>query len=161
MGERFSTGFRNAVNATGDVKTIMANSVIGIFGGTQPTDADDTEGSSLLMLYTLASGAFTGGVSTNGLNMGVSTAGVLAKAVAEVWSGVGLAAAGATPGTVATWFRWYANAYDTGADPGETYVRVDGAIGTASSYELQMSNTSIVLSAPATITAFNFTFPAS
>jgi len=154
MAERLSTGFANALNVTGCVKDIMVNGVIGIYGGaSQPATADAVETGTLLMLLTLSSGAFTAGVATNGLNMGTSTDGVLAKAAGETWSGVGLAAAGA--GTVATYFRWYDNDYVTGAST--SAIRVDGAIGTSSTYEMQMSNTTIVEAVAAVVQTFNYT----
>jgi hypothetical protein len=155
MAERLSTGFVNAVNVTGSVKSLMADGIVAIYSGTQPTTADDTESGTLLMLLTLNSGAFTPGVATNGLNMDVSVAGVLAKAVAEVWSGLGLAAAGT--GTVAGWFRWYDNDMVTGAST--TAVRVDGSIGTTTAYELRMSNTTIVENGPSTVSTFTYTTP--
>jgi len=157
MAERLSTGFVNATQVTGCTKDVMANGVIGIFSGTQPASANDTEAGSLLMLLTLNSGAFVGGVATNGLNMDAVVDGVLYKAAAEVWSGVGLAAAGT--GTTATWYRWYANAYTTGAST--SAVRVDGAIGTTSAYEMRMSNTTIVENGPSTVSTFTYTRPRS
>jgi len=153
MAERLSTGFTDAVNAVGSVKDVMVNSVIHFYSGAQPATADAVETGDLLAIITLASGAFVPGVGTNGLNMDVSTAGVLAKAVAETWSGIGLAAA--STGTAAGWFRWYANDVTTGAST--TAVRLDGAIGTSSAYELQLSNTIIVEDAPVTISTFNYT----
>jgi len=153
MAERLSTGFADAVNAVGSVKTVMANSVIHIYSGAQPATADAVETGTLLMKLTVGSGAFVPGVATNGLNMGVSVAGVLAKAVAEVWSGVGLAAAGV--GVAAGWFRWYANDVITGAST--TAVRLDGAIGASTSYEIQMSNTIIVDGGTSVVNNFNYT----
>ena len=150
MAEKFSTGFRDAINQTGSVKATMALGFLDVFGGTKPTDADTTEGSSVLLPFTVSGGA-------TGLSMGTSTAGVLAKAV-EDWEGVGQAAA--STGTTATWCRWYDSNHTTGG-PSTTAVRVDGSVGTGSSYELQMSNTTIVESNPASVSSWNFTFPAS
>lgn len=143
MAEKFSTGDANArANA---IKTAYANGVIGIFGGTQPATANDTEGSApLLALITLNGGAFTAGVSTNGINLSDPVDGVLSKASGETWSGTGLAAAGT--GVTATWFRHYTNAYVTGAST--TATRYDGAIGTTSAYEMQMTNTTVVQDVP-------------
>ncbi|NCN39676.1 hypothetical protein GW916_00345 [bacterium] len=152
MAERLSTGFVNALNVNGSVKTIMANSVIRIFSGVQPATADAAETGTLLQEITIASGAFASGSAINGLNMGVSTDGVLAKAAAEVWSGIGLAAAGT--GIFAGWFRWYANTVVTGIST--TAIRVDGKCGTSSTDELQLSNLLIVEGAPTTINVFNF-----
>lgn len=152
MAEKFSTGFVNAeANA---IKTALANCVIGLFSGTQPTSSDDAEGAgSLLCLLTLASGAFTPGNATNGLNFDGPTNGVLSKPSGDTWSGNGLAAAGA--GTTATWFRVYPNGYTTGAST--TAVRWDGAISKSSTAELQMTNTTIVQNVPVSVTSFSLT----
>lgn len=155
MAERLSTGFVNARNVTGCVKDIMANGIIHIYSGTQPADADAVETGDLLMKLTLGSGAFVPGVATNGINMGTSTGGVLSKDGSEVWSGIGLTIAGT--GTAAGWYRWYANDAVTGAST--TAVRVDGAIGTSTSYEMRMSNTIIVENGPSTVNTFTFTSP--
>ncbi len=154
MAERLSTGFVNAIAATGSVKDVMANGVIHIYTGTQPTNADSAETGTLVMKITKDGGAFTPGVATNGLNMGTVTAGVLAKN-SDTWKGTGLAAAGT--GVNAGWFRWYANDVTTGAS--STAVRVDGAIGTSSSYELQLTNIVIAENGEATISSFNYTIP--
>ena len=154
MAERLSTGFANALNVTGSVKSIMANSYIDIYTGTQPASADAVETGTRIMRLTLNSGDFTPGTATNGLNMGTSTDGVLAKAAAEVWSGVGLAAAG-SGGLIAGWFRWKENSDTGGAST--TAIRLDGAIGTSSTNEMQMSNTTIVESVAAVVQTFNYT----
>lgn len=153
MAERLSTGYADALNVTGSVKSIMQDGVIRIYSGTQPTNADAAETGTLLMKLTLASGAFTPGVATNGLEMGTSTDGVLSKAAGEVWSGVGLAAA--STGTDAGWFRWYDNDETTGAST--TAIRIDGAIGETSAYEMQMSNKTIVEGVEAIVNTFTYT----
>jgi len=153
MAERLSTGFADAVNAVGSVKAVMANSVIHVFSGTQPATADAAETGGLLMILTESGGAFVSESPTNGLNMDVSTDGVLAKDATETWQGVGLAAA--STGTVAGWFRWYANTVVTGIST--TGVRLDGAIGSSGSYEMQMSNTTIVEGGPSTVNTFTYT----
>jgi hypothetical protein len=155
MALRLSTGLVNALNVTDDFKALMVNSVIYRYSGTQPANADSIETGTLLDVITLNAGTFTPGSPTNGLNMDVSTDGVLAKAVAEVWQSVGLAAAGT--GTVAGWFRWYANARVQGTST--TAIRLDGAIGTSSSYEMQMSNTSIVEGNTSSVSTFTVTQP--
>lgn len=157
MAEKFSTGTRNAMLTGESFKDIFANGVCAIYSGTQPTDADAAEGAgSLLMLLTLSGGAFTPGSATNGINFGVATNGVLAKDALEVWSGLGLAAAGS--GTTATWFRFYDNDMVTGAST--TARRFDGAIGTSTSYDMRMSNTTVVEDGPSTVSTFTVTIPA-
>jgi len=157
MAESFSTGLRNGLLGTSDFKTLMADGILCIFSGTKPASADAVESGDLLMEYTLSGGDFTGGVSTNGLNFDVVASGVISNDATETWSGIGLAAAGT--GTTATWFRFYDNAYTTGAST--SAVRFDGSIGTSSSYELRMSNTTIVEDGPATVSTFTVTFPAA
>ncbi len=152
MAERFTTTHADMICTA--VKNAYANGVLAIYGGaSQPADANDAETGTLLALITVASGAFTPGVATNGLHFDDPSAGVLSKAAAETWSGVGLAAAGT--GTTATYFRFYDNSQDTGASP--TGLRFDGAIGTTSTAELQMSVTTIVEGAPVVINSFTYT----
>ena len=152
MAERFTTTHADMICAA--VKNAYANGVLAIYGGaSQPADANGAEAGTLLALITVASGAFTPGVATNGLNFDAPSSGVLSKAAAETWSGVGLAAAGT--GTTATYFRFYDNDMDTGASP--TGLRFDGAIGTTSTAELQMSVTTIVSGAPVVINSFTYT----
>jgi hypothetical protein len=155
MALRLSTGLVNALNVTDDFKGLMVNSVIYRYSGTQPVDADAIETGTLLDVITLNAGAFTPGSPTNGLNMGTSIDGVLSKDVAEVWQSVGLAAAGT--GTTAGWFRWYANDRIQGAST--VAIRLDGAIGTSSSYEMRMSNTSIVEGNTSSVSTFTVTQP--
>ena len=152
MAERFSTTHADMICTA--VKTAYANGVLAIYGGaSQPADANNAEAGTLLALITLASGAFTPGVATNGLNFDAPSSGVLSKAAAETWSGVNLAAAGT--GTTATYFRFYDNIMDVGASP--TGLRFDGAIGATSTAELQMSVTTIVEGAPVVINSFTYT----
>jgi hypothetical protein len=150
MAEKFSTGHAQAICTA--LRTAYTNGILCLFNGTQPADVNDTEGAgTLLARITLNSGAFTAGNATNGINFDAPSAGVLSKAVAEVWSGLGLA-----NGT-ATWFRFYANAYTTGAST--TAVRFDGAISTSASAELQLTVTAIVTGVPVVIDTFTLTPP--
>ena len=157
MAEKFSTAHVNAAMAA--IKIAYAYCVIGLYDGTQPASAEATEGTAnLLCLITLNGGAFTGGVTTNGLTFDDPAAGVLSKPSGVIWKGTGTAAAG-SGGTTATWFRVYDNSYTTGADT--TSCRWDGAIGTSTSYELRMTNPVIVKDVEVTISAFNLTLPMS
>jgi len=156
MAERLSTGHVDAVNQTGSVKAVYANFVIHIFGGgSQPATADAAETGTLIMILTKDGGEFTSGSATNGLNFGTSTGGVLAKSASEEWKGTGLEAAGT--GMVATHFRAYANTVVTGIST--TAVRFDGQVGNSSSYEIHMTNTTIVEGGVAVVNSFNFTSP--
>ena len=147
-----STGLRNGMlNATG-MKEALTNGVLYIYSGTQPASPDSAVSGTLLMIITKASGAFSFGTATNGLNLGAPAGGVVAKDT-DVWSGVGIAA-----GT-AGWFRLMGNATDSlGAST--TLPRMDGSVGTAGS-DLNLVSTTIAIGTPVTIDTFQYTLPAS
>jgi len=136
----------------GSMDELLRNGVIEVYTGSQPTTADLTESGTKLLRITIASGAFTPGTATNGLNLGTAAAGVSAKETTETWSGVGLAT-----GT-AGWFRYYDNSYTTGAS--STAVRFDGVCGVGSG-ELRMSSLSITTGATTTVDTGTITQPAS
>lgn len=133
----------------GSFSDLFRNGVMKIFPGTQPADADTTEGVTELVEISLASGTFVVG-GENGVNFGLAVAGVLAKATDETWSGV------ATATNTAGWFRFYDNQRDTGAST--TAIRFDGAIA-PSGAQLNMSNTSIVTDGTTTIDSVALTIP--
>lgn len=151
MAERLSTGHANAQLA--DFVSDYANGVMEIYSGTQPTNADTTEvgGGTLLAIITEDGGAFTGGSSTNGLNFGTPSSGVVDKSSSETWKGTILASG------VAGWFRFYSNAYTKGAST--SALRFDGAISTSSTAELQMLNTTLTAGGEVTITSLPITYP--
>jgi hypothetical protein len=132
-------------------------------GGTSATVTIQAKpGLGSLANWTLASTAttitktdtnLTGGVTAvNGLNWGVSAAGVIAKD-SGVWSGV--AAASGTAG----WFRFEAAVNDAGSlDSTESVIRADGAVSTSGA-ELNLGTTVIVSGATQTISSFAVTFP--
>lgn len=158
MAEKFSTGHVQAA-MTALQGTTYANCVIGLFDGTQPATANDSEGSAnLLCLVTLNGGAFNAGSPSNGLNFAPPVDGVMSKPSGAVWKGLGLAAAGPT-GTVPTWFRVYANDYVTGAST--TAARWDGSISSLSTAELRMTNPIIVQDVETAISAFSLSLPRS
>jgi hypothetical protein len=133
------------------LKQLMANGVIRIYSGAQPADADAAETGDLLVTITVSSGAHTPGIATNGLEFGEAAAGALAKAVAEVWSGV--VAIGGTAG----WFRFYSNSVDTGIST--TAIRFDGSCSTSGA-QLNMSSTSLVLATTTTVDTFSVSLTA-
>lgn len=153
MAERFSTGLRNAIlEASGvSLADALADGIIDFYSGPQPADADAAEAGTKLVRITLASGAFVSGVSTNGINLDVAAAGIVAKAVAEVWSGVNLVDG------VLGWGRFYANTVVTGAST--TAVRLDFAISTSGA-EVNAGNTTVAVGGTSTISAFTVTQPA-
>jgi len=97
-----------------------------------------------------------GGVdSVNGLLFGDSAAAILVKRTDQVWSGLGVAA-----GT-AGWFRFVSAIADAGAaDSAEAFLRVDGNIATSGA-NLNMTNTTVAISATQTISTGTVTVPAS
>lgn len=142
MAERLSTGYVNAKNTVGSTKSIMDGGVIHVFADAiQPASADLAETGTLVLVLTKDGLAHTPGSATNGIVLGTSTDGVLGKN-ADVVKGVGLAAAGASPGKTALWFRWYDVDVVTGDST--TAIRIDGAVGTSTSYEMLMSNPRVV-----------------
>lgn len=154
MAERFSTGLRNEVAKSGgsSYADALADGIIYLFTGQQPDDADATEGTAInLVKITLDSGAFTSGVSTNGINLDVAALGVLSKAVAEVWSGLNLADG------VIGWGRFYANTVVQGTST--TAIRFDFAVS-QSGAELDAGNTTVVTGGTTTLSTFTITFPA-
>ena len=155
MALRLSTGLRNNMLSEASFQDTMANGVLYIYSGTQPSDPDAAASGTLLLKVTVASGAFTHGTTTNGLNFGTPSAGTIAKAVAEVWSGVAVAT-----GT-AGWFRFCANAADSEPSDADTTRRsFDGAISTSGA-QLNMSSTAITSGATTTVDSFSVTLPAS
>ncbi len=156
MAERLSTPLANYINATGSVKAGMANGAIFIYGGASaalPADADTAPHATndiLLLVITESSLAHSSG--TNGINFDVSANGVLSKDTSETWSGDGLAAAGT--GEIAKWFRFVDVNYDPTTE--NTIVRFDGSIGTTSTAELQMGNTTISEGGETIINTFTY-----
>jgi hypothetical protein len=136
----------------GSADELLRNGVIEVYTGSQPATSDLAEAGTKLLRITVASGAFTPGSPDNGLNLGESASGVTSKETAEVWSGVGLAA-----GT-AGWFRYYDNAYVTGAS--STAVRFDGVCGVGTG-ELRLSSLSVAIGATTTVDSGAVTMPSS
>jgi len=155
---RLSTGLRNKMlggAGGGDFQGLMAGGIMKLFTGVQPASADSVETGILLAEITLSGGNFTAGAdgaSTNGLRFDDPVAGVLSKAAAEAWQGVGLA-----DGSVG-WFRFYASEEETGASA--TADRFDGSVG-ASGAQLIMTNTTIASLAPVVVSTFKVTLPSS
>lgn len=150
MTVRLSTQLRTNLAGTTGFAATFANGVIEVYTGTQPTTADAAVTGTLLGTVTLNSGAFTPGVSTNGLTFAAAATGAVSKS--GVWSFNGIAT-----GT-AGWFRLKGNAVDAGA-LSTVLPRLDGSVA-VSGADLNLSNIAIVVSAPNTIDTFTFTIPA-
>lgn len=153
MGLRLSTGLRNALMGETGFKGAMDTGVLHIYSGAIPTDADAAEGSGTKLLeITLNGNAFTSGSPTNGLTFNAAVDGMTGKADGETWQGDGLNT------LTAAWFRFYANAVDTGVST--TAVRFDGTVGTSGA-DLLLTSTNVVTGATTTIDTAEFTLPAS
>jgi len=150
MTVRLSTGLRNNLAGTTGFASTFANGVIEIRTGTQPATADSAATGTLLGVVTLNSGAFTDGVSTNGLTFAAAASGAVSKS--GVWSFNGIA-----DGT-AGWFRFRGNAADAGG-VSTTLPRLDGSIATSGA-DMNLSNITITTGAPNTIDSFTYTQPA-
>lgn len=150
MTVRLSTGLRTALAGAVGFATTFANGVIEVYTGTQPVTADSPVTGTLLGTVTLNSGAFTPGISTNGLTFAAAAAGAVAKSGVWSFNGVAVGTAG--------WFRLKANAVDAGG-LSTTLSRLDGSVA-VSGADLNLSNIAIVVSAPNTIDTFTFTIPA-
>lgn len=155
MALKFSTGLRNALLESNSFQDIFANGVMYLYSGTQPTDPDAAASGSLLLKVTLAGGSFAHGTSTNGLNFGSASAGVLPKSSSETWSG-----ACTTAGTIG-WFRFCANAADSEPTDADTVRKsFDGSVS-SSGAQLLMSSTTVSIGDTRTVDSFNVTLPAT
>ena len=152
MTIRLSTQLRNNLaGATGFAAT-FANGYIEVYSGTQPATADAAVTGTLLGTITLASGAFTPGVATNGLTFAAAAGGAVSKS--GVWSMNGVAA-----GT-AGWFRLKTNAEAVGGILSTTLARLDGSVA-VSGADMNLSNIVIAIGAPTTVDSFTWTQPAA
>lgn len=154
MAMKLSTGLRNALLGTGSFSSVMANCVIYIYSGTQPSDPDAAASGTLLMMVTVGGGSFSHGTTTNGLNWATPSAGVITKAT-ETWSGTGL-----VTGT-AGWFRCCANGTDSEPSDADTVRKsFDGSCSTSGA-QMNMTSTTITSGATITFDTGVFTLPAS
>ena len=145
----------NIVALGKNFKDLFRYHVIKIFGGYyDPTSADLADSGSLLVTLTGASGAVTPGTSTNGLEFGDPTNGVLPI------GGVAVSGVVSTGGT-AGYYRMYDNAVDGTVDTTNLRtIRCQGDCSTTGA-EMILSNLSLTSGATVTINTHNITFPAS
>ena len=151
MTLRLSTQLRNNLAGNTGFAATFANGVIEIRSGTQPATADDAVTGTLLGTVTLNSGAFTPGSPTNGLTFAAASGGSVSKTGVWSFNGVAVGTAG--------WFRLKGNAVDSGILTTGS-PRLDGSVA-VSVAELNLSNTSIIVSGPVTVDSFTWTQPAS
>lgn len=146
MALRLSTGIRQDLLGSQDFQTAFALSFINIYTGAQPSTADDA-----------ATGTLLATIYSNGVSIGVSfdapVAGVIAKAIAETWSGFAIA-----DGT-AGYFRLF-EAGGTPSGVSTTESRIDGNIATSGA-DMNMSTTFVANGAVQTIATFQVTLPAA
>lgn len=130
---------------------LFKHSIIDVYSGSMPSDADQAETGTKLLSITKDAGAFTKGYETNAFEFDSIAAGVLSMK-AETYQDAGIATG------VAGYYVHYDNRYVTGAST--TAVRMMGTVGTASA-QMILSSTSIVLAATTTIDSYTITQPSS
>lgn len=120
----------------GSLATLMKDGKIELRDGAIPATPETAATGTLLATITLNGDPYTSGnpgPAANGLKLALDGATlILKRASGETWKGTGLAAAGASPGTNATWCRWT-------ADNDGTVMVMDGNVGTSGS-DLNMTN---------------------
>ncbi len=146
----YSTGLRTAIlgKATVDasangLRGILDGFLISLYSGAQPANADQAPTGTLLLTVSVNAGG-----SGTPLHFDAPSLGVINKAAAETWKGLGVAA-----GT-AGWFRVYMPA-DAGTT-NTTDARIDGSVAVTGG-DLSLSTTNIVVGAPTTIDTFQLT----
>lgn len=150
---KWSTKLQNT--ALEALRTAFNDGTIYIYSGTQPVSSDAAVQGTLLGKVTVNAGTFVFGAPTNGLAFDAAAAGVLSKAVAEVWQFTGLATG--TPG----WFRFMGNPTDNlGSDATFLLNRMDGRIATSGA-EMNINPLSVVLGAVSTVDSFTISMPTS
>ena len=151
-GEVGAAGTVVAVAKGGSLKDIFKDGNLRIYSGAQPSSADSAFSGTLLITLTESAGAFVAGAFDNGLEFEDDpTDGVIEKASAENWQGVGVADG------VAGYWVFTGNAADTGA-ASTTLPRIMGNCGTSGS-DLVMGSTTIVSGRKYTLSTFKLTLP--
>jgi prepilin-type processing-associated H-X9-DG protein len=136
----------------GSLRDLFAGGCIEIYSGSIPATADAAITGSLVCRITLASGAWTAGSPVNGLFFGAASAGAISKA-SGTWSGVGLI----SPSATMTHFRLKGNVSDANGADTTTYYRIQGTVGVGTSYNLNVTSTTLALGATLTIDTCTFT----
>lgn len=145
MTVKSSTGFRNHVLAVGSVKDALDGSVLKLYGGAVPADADAAAGGTLLATITVNnSGTAVTFADT-------AESGVLAKDDAEIWSGL------VTTGGTCTHYR-LVKPTDSG-NTSSTEIRVQGSVGKIGA-DLNVSDNVLVAAAIQNIDYFVVALPA-
>lgn len=146
MALRLSTGLRQALLGTADFRTEFTACFLNIYTGSQPSSSDDAATGTLLATI------YSDGASV-GISFDAPVAGVIAKAVAQTWSGTSGA-----EGTAGYFRLW--EAAGNPAILSTTESRLDGNIATSGA-NMNMSNTFVASGAVQTVSTFAVTLPAS
>ena len=148
-----AAGMATIATARGhSLRDIFKYAILDIYSGSRPASPETAEAGTLLCSITESSGAFVADADANGLLFDAVVDGVLSKDASQTWSG-----SCAATGT-ATWARLYDNAYNTGSDAGEAYIRLDMDVGLSG--DLLMA-TSFISGTTKTIDDFTITIPLS
>jgi len=140
-----STGLCNKLHDTAPTKTVFNLCYIKIYAGAPAASADALAPAPIC---TVSNNSVPG----TGLTWGpTATAGVLAKTVGEVWSGI-VAAGGGT----AAWFRIVAAGDTGGAVPAEP--RLQGTIGVGGGADMVVGSVGLIANATFTINYATLSF---
>jgi hypothetical protein len=147
MAFKYSTKVFNTL--LGSIDTLFDQGVVLLYTGAQPTDPDSAATGTLIGTVTLDAGAFTPGVSTNGLNFATPVLNVMGKESAETWKFTAVAA-----GTIG-YGRLVGNAVDAGGSS-TTLPRIDFSVGITTG-DARTSKVTYAIGETGTIDSFNIT----
>lgn len=144
MAFRYSTKLFDEM--LGAIKTQLADGVIYLYSGTQPSSADAAVTGTLIATATVSGGAWSAGSATNGLEFGTVASATMDKAAAEEWKFTCT-----TAGTIG-YGRFVGNAADNGAQS-TTLPRIDFSVGVTSG-DMRMSKVTYALGETGVIQEF-------
>lgn len=136
----------------GSLFDLMLHGVIDVYSGSIPSSPDNAVSGTKLARLTVNGGAWAAGSHTNGIVLGAAASGQVDKDTADTIQGDGL-----IPGT-AGWFRWKSNISDADGLSTTAY-RIDGTVGTTSSYDMVVPTTAVTAGVPYTLYSLLTTFP--
>lgn len=135
-------------------RSLMQGGFLDIYSGTKPTSATNVEAGTRLVQIRKT------GVAAGSLGWCIAASilgGSIKKAGASLWQGV----TSTTVAGVASWYRFYSAASVKGNTSSATLCRFDGSVGTTSSFDLQLTSTTISVNQPITIDSFKIKIPMS
>jgi hypothetical protein len=145
MALKYSTALREGLAVGGSLRSLINNSLVRIYSGTIPANADAALGSAVLLNQISA-----GGTGTPLTFEPTAPGGLLRKSVAENWTGNNVA--GGTP----SFFRLVLPA-DTG-NASATEVRIQGTCGGLGN-DLVITELPLVEAAPQSFELFQLAIP--